>query len=49
MGKDQQRGLQYALKEVMAIGSKKNIAERFKIALEVSRSFGDTGLWWYII
>ena len=45
MGKDQQRGMQFALKEILSVGINRNksISERYKKSLEVSRSFGDTG------
>ena len=42
MGKDQQRGLQYALKEILAISVTQSISDRFKKSIEVARSFGDT-------
>ena len=43
MGKDQQRGLQYALKEILSISTVQSIPDRFKKSIEVARSFGDTG------
>ena len=42
MGKDQQRGLQYALKEILGISTPMSIQDRFEKSIEVARSFGDT-------
>ena len=41
MGKDQQRSLQYSLKELLAVGSTKSISERFFKSIEIGRCFGE--------